>query len=144
KRRAFAFVLNKWDRCLQAGAGGLRPDDDLLRDLKAEGFEDPKLFRMMAQSWLDARVQGIKRPANLPEGEQFADLLNWLELGLTRLEIEAVKARGVGQLLGELENALDEVRAPDLREEAVRVEESWSRALREEAAVFSDVLLSTL
>src|SRR5262249_49353822 len=38
KRRAFAFVLNKWDRCLHAGADGVRPDADLLRDLEAEGF----------------------------------------------------------------------------------------------------------
>src|SRR6516225_2147826 len=38
KRRAFAFVLNKWDRCLHAGAQGLRPDQDLLQDLKGEGF----------------------------------------------------------------------------------------------------------
>ncbi len=34
KRRAFAFVLNKWDRCVHAGAAGLRPDEDLLRDLQ--------------------------------------------------------------------------------------------------------------
>lgn len=45
KRRAFAFVLNKWDRCLHQGAAGLRPDEDLLRDLKAEGFEKPLIFR---------------------------------------------------------------------------------------------------
>src|SRR5437762_145121 len=33
KRRAFAFVLNKWDRCLHGHVGGVRPDEDLLRDL---------------------------------------------------------------------------------------------------------------
>src|SRR4051812_6785731 len=93
KRRAFAFVLNKWDRCIHLGATGLRPDEDLLRDLKDEGFESPKLFRTMAQAWLDVATTGEK-PEGLPDGEQFADLRNWLELGLTRLEIEAVKARG--------------------------------------------------
>jgi hypothetical protein len=51
RRRAFAFVLNKWDRCVNAGAG-LRPDEDLLRDLRAEGFQDPLLFRTCAQAWL--------------------------------------------------------------------------------------------
>src|SRR5262245_11456254 len=141
RRRAFAFVLTKWDRCVTGAASGLRPDEDLLRDLSAEGFENPLLFRTMAQSWLDFRNQednndrprptasGVngERPPNLPEGEQFAALLNWLELGLTRMEIEALKARGVGQLLRELELALDEVRAPDLREEAERVQDSWSR-----------------
>src|SRR5207244_4744779 len=45
RRRAFAFVMNKWDRCLHPGASGLRPDEDLLLDLKREGFEDPLLFR---------------------------------------------------------------------------------------------------
>ena len=144
KRRAFAFVLNKWDRCLHAGSSGLRPDDDLLRDLKAEGFENPKLFRTMAQTWLDARTSGDEKPANLPDGEQFAELLNWLELGLTRLEIEAVKARGVGQLLGQIGHGLQEVRPPDLSAQALRTRESWEGILNEEAQVYGDVLLGTL
>src|SRR4051794_12807253 len=33
QRRAFAFVLNKWDRCVHGAGTGLRPDEDLLRDL---------------------------------------------------------------------------------------------------------------
>src|SRR5437868_263174 len=45
RRRAFAFVLNKWDRCQHAGAEGLPPDQDLLRDLESEGFRSPMLFR---------------------------------------------------------------------------------------------------
>src|SRR6266404_2837436 len=53
RRRAFAFVLNKWDRCLRDEGDGLRPDEDLLRDLHAEGFEDPLLFRTCAQAWID-------------------------------------------------------------------------------------------
>src|ERR1019366_7760038 len=44
RRRAFAFVMNKWDRCVHGAGSGLRPDEDLLRDLKAEGFENPLLF----------------------------------------------------------------------------------------------------
>jgi hypothetical protein len=149
QRRAFAFVLNKWDRCLQAGETGLRPDEDLLRDLKAEGFQNPLLFRTTAQLWLDAAkdsavTNGFAKPANLPEGEQFALLRNWLEMGLTRLEIEAVKARGVGQLLAQLGRAVDGVRPPDLASEAVKVKESWSRVLAEEAAVQAEVLVGTL
>src|SRR6516162_5812159 len=34
QRRAFAFVLNKWDRCIHRTGTGLRPDEDLLNDLK--------------------------------------------------------------------------------------------------------------
>src|SRR5690242_13889750 len=64
KRRAFAFVLNKWDRCLLPGASGVRPDEDLLRDLREEGFEHPLLFRTVAQAWEDA-ANG-KPPPGLP------------------------------------------------------------------------------
>src|SRR6266851_9763896 len=53
RRRAFAFVLNKWDRCQNTGPSGLRPDDDLLHDLQAEGFSDPLLFRTCAQYWAE-------------------------------------------------------------------------------------------
>src|SRR5262249_37879878 len=53
QRRAFAFVLNKWDRCVHAFTSGVRPDEDLLADLKNEGFENPLLFRTCAQLWVD-------------------------------------------------------------------------------------------
>jgi energy-coupling factor transporter ATP-binding protein EcfA2 len=52
RRRAFAFILNKWDRCLPTGTG-VRPDEDLLRDLQAQGFHEPLLFRTCAQYWVD-------------------------------------------------------------------------------------------
>jgi hypothetical protein len=142
KRRAFAFVLNKWDRCLHAGADGLRPDEDLLRDLRDEGFQDPLLFRTNAQHWVDeasGRADGA-----VPEGEQFRDLVRWLELGLTRLEIEAIKARGVSQLLQHLEEALQAVRPPDLAEMAARTQDVWKRTVDEEARSTADVLLNTL
>ncbi len=115
KRRAFAFVLNKWDRCIHAGAAGLRPDEDLLRDLKGQGFENPLLFRTCAQHWVDraklatGAVAENGAPVAMPEppeGEQFRNLVNWLEEGLTRMEIEAIKARGVHQLLAHLSHAL--------------------------------------
>lgn len=145
KRRAFAFVLNKWDRCVQAGASGLRPDEDLLRDLKAEGFQEPVLFRTMAQHWLDHRLAGTPGiPEGLVAGEQFNNLLNWLELGLTRLEVEAVKARGVGQLLAQIVKGLDDVRPPDLTVPAERTRSAWEKILRDEADMYADVLLGTL
>ena len=142
QRRAFAFVLNKWDRCLFPGATGVRPDEDLLHDLRAEGFEQPMLFRTVAQAWAD-RTNG-EPPPGLPSGEQFRELKNWLEEGLTRLEIEAVKARGVGQLLGQLEQALVQARPPDLTAEAERTRQAWDRLVTEEAGAAADVLVSTL
>jgi hypothetical protein len=147
RRRAFAFVLNKWDRCV-TGESGLRPDEDLLRDLKSEGFAAPLLFRTNAEAWLDAAQKTDAwpppKPPNLPEGEQFALLQNWLELGLTRMEIEAVKARGVGQLLATLARVVDGVRPPDLSAEAEKVKEAWRKTLTDEAAVQADVLAGTL
>lgn len=150
KRRAFAFVLNKWDRCTRVGATGLRPDDDLIRDLEAQGFQKPLLFRTCAQLWVDqAQADGsdgkkIDRPADLPEGEQFQELIHWLEMGLTRLEIEAIKARGVGQMLQQLQNALMTVKPPELAEVAERVRSTWHKPLTEEATALTEVLLNTL
>src|SRR5207248_5197908 len=62
RRRAFAFVLNKWDRCQNPGAEGLRPDDDLIRDLQGEGFQHPLLFRTCAQYWVDHPCQSNGQP----------------------------------------------------------------------------------
>ena len=143
KRRAFAFVLNKWDRCLDAGAG-IRPDEDLLKDLKAEGFENPKLFRTTAQLWIDAQNAGQDVPPDLPEGEQFRELRNWLEAGLSRLEIEAVKARGVSQLVEQSERVIESVKPPDLSVQAARVRTAWEIVLTTEAEQQAEVLVSTL
>ncbi len=145
QRRAFAFVLNKWDRCLHPGAVGMRPDEDLLRDLKAEGFESPLLFRTCAQHWVDNPL-GASNGALAPavEGEQFVDLMHWLEMGLTRMEVEAIKARGVTQLLKHLAEAMESICPPDLTESAERIRAAWSRLLGDEADGTTTVLLNTL
>src|SRR5579884_2838244 len=144
KRRAFAFILNKWDRCLLQSDSGVRPDVDLLRDLQAEGFPSPRLFRTCAQRWVDRTVNKGEAAAELPEGEQFPELVQWLEMGLTRLEIEAIKARGVDQLLQHVRRTLADVSPPDLIGIAGRTCAAWSAVLAEEAATTSDVLLNTL
>ena len=142
KRRAFAFVMNKWDRCLQPGATGVRPDTDLLLDLKREGFTDPLLFRTSAQRWIN--LPNGQMPADLPEGEQFSQLVNWLEMGLTRLEIEALKARGVVQLLSQLDRELQSAAPPDLSGPADDTRKAWDKILLEEAEYDADVLIGTL
>jgi len=143
QRRAFAFVLNKWDRCVDAGAG-LRPDQDLLNDLKSEGFENPKLFRTTAQLWLDAEKAGLKEPTDRPAGEQFPELRQWLELGLTRMEIEAVKARGVGQLVTNAQAVIETIKPPDLSLQAGKVRSAWEGTLGTEAKEQAEVLVGTL
>src|SRR5262249_27690108 len=87
---------------------------------------------------------GNGQPPGLPEGEQFRELLGWLESGLTRLEIEAIKARGVSQLLAGVQEALTEAAPPELEEVAQRVRAAWLRPLAEEAAATGDVLVNTL
>jgi energy-coupling factor transporter ATP-binding protein EcfA2 len=155
RRRAFAFVLNKWDRCQQASDSGLRPDEDLLRDLRAEGFQEPLLFRTCAQLWVDQSARHgaapaesgngtVMAPATLPDGEQFAALVAWINHGLTRLEVEAIKARGVSQLLDHLQTTLEAARPPDLSDVAARSKAAWERLLDEEAHASADVLLNTL
>ncbi len=142
RRRAFAFVLNKWDRCAEPATSGLRPDEDLLRDLQSQGFQNPLLFRTCAQLWVDrASSNGAAEP---PEGEQFRDLTQWLEMGLSRLEIEAVKARGVSQLLHQLQQTVENATPPDMTEAAGRTRSAWEQALGEEAKAAAEVLLNTL
>jgi hypothetical protein len=148
KRRAFAFVLNKWDRCRQPAASGLPPDEDLLKDLENQGFRSPLLFRTCAQYWVDHpwHSDGTPAPNGTPpvEGEQFLDLVRWLEQGLNRLEIEAIKARGVSQLLRQLQDALEAVLPPDLTQVAEKVHGAWQKVLADEAHTCAAVLLGTL
>jgi hypothetical protein len=147
KRRAFAFVLNKWDRCQHPGASGMRPDQDLVKDLESLGFQSPLLFRTCAQYWVDHPWQsnGAEVNGQPPvEGEQFLDLIRWLEQGLNRLEIEAIKARGVSQLLHQLDDALSAALPPDLTQTAAKVQSAWQQVLGEEAHTSATVLLGTL
>ncbi len=144
QRRAFAFVLNKWDRCFHPGATGMRPDEDLMRDLIAEGFENPMLFRTCAQHWVDHPFDPSNNGQPPVEGEQFAELMRWLELGLSRMEVEAIKARGVSQLLKQFEETMDAVCPPDLSPAAERIRDAWSRQLGDEADGATSILLHTL
>ena len=145
QRRAFAFILNKWDRCQHPGASGRKPDDDLLDDLHGQGFENPLIFRTCAQYWVDHPWQNVAAPAPPPvDGEQFLELLRWLEAGLNRLEIEAIKARGVSQLLQQLQQALESQRPLDICAAVDRVTPVWNKLMAEEARAATDTLLATL
>jgi predicted ATPase len=140
QRRAFAFVLNKWDRCLHGFTSGSRPDEDLIRSLKTQGFEQPLIFRTCAHAWIDSEGE---RPA-LPPGEEFPSLEKWLEQGLTVMEVEAIKARGIGQMLVQLRQALEEVRPPEVASTVRQVINQWRATLDEEASEMAHALISTL
>ncbi|MBL8797764.1 MAG: 50S ribosome-binding GTPase [Planctomycetia bacterium] len=143
KRRAFGFVLNKWDRCLHNNTQGLRPDEDWLNDLKNEGFTQPRFFRTVAQHWVD-KANGVSENGELPPGEQFLELTEWLEQGLNRLEIDAIKVRGINLTFEQLERALHETAPPDLTDISARTRTSWEKLLDDEAHASADVLLNTL
>lgn len=66
-RRAFAFVINKWD---PEGKPKVVPgtrdvDDDLRELLEGAGWEQPRLFRTSARYWLERRA-GAERPEPAP------------------------------------------------------------------------------
>ena len=141
-RRAFAFVLNKWDRCLTEEGYGRRPDEDWLRDLQAEGFQRPRLFRTAANLWLQAyQHQEGGSPPHLPPDEQFRQLQEWLEWGLTRREIEAIKARGIEQLLETLTQTLRQFMPTDLEPSLPALRREWERQVQTAAEQQANVLL---
>lgn len=141
QRRAFAFVLNKWDRCLHSESGR-RPDMDLLRDLADEGFQDPLLFRTCAQMRIE-QARGNNH-LMIPEGEQFGALVDWLESGLHRIEIEAIKTRGVGLLIEQIEKDLLESTPPEMAAAASATTTAWEKILAEETEAVVQVLINTL
>jgi hypothetical protein len=67
-----------------------------------------------------------------------------LNTGLTRLEIEAIKARGISQLFADLATNLEAAAPPDLGEVAVKTRSSWSRLVDEEARATAEILINTL
>src|SRR5207237_7957856 len=117
--------------------------EDLLRDLHAEGFRHPWLFRISAQLWLD-RFLGRDGEVVIPDSDQFQDLARWLEMGLTRLEIEAIKAKGVSQLLRQLLQALRSACPPNLFEAAEKTRDEWRRLIAEQANTTAEILINTL
>lgn len=134
-RRAFAFVLNKWDRCLAEHTTGLRPDMDLLRDLNAAGFTDPLLFRVCAHQWLNNKQ-------TLPEGEQFPALRAWLENGLNKREMEAIRTKGIEQLLVQVDSVLNKALPVDVEQTALETESAWHGIVKQEVSQQIDVILA--
>ena len=70
--------------------------------------------------------------------------MHWLQMGLTKLEVDAIKTRGVTQMLAQLQTMLSEVSPPELTEVAAKTSAAWTRPINEEATATTDVLLDTL
>ena len=102
-RRAFAFVLNKWDQRIKSTsqAPGKDIDQDFRELIETGGYSDPLLFRVSAKRW----VERFARPENeveIPEGDQFAALRDWLSHGLTTSKVEIIQRRRRRALWGDL------------------------------------------
>ena len=111
---------------------------------KRKAFKTRCSFAPAPRHWVDHPWQNNGTPQPPVEGEQFVDLVHWLEEGLTRLEIEAIKARGVSQMLRQLQEALTAACPPDLTQIAERTHVSWARLIDEEAQTQAAILLNTL
>src|SRR4051812_41857501 len=107
RTRAFAFVLNKWDRC-QANKGdrsGKSPDVDFRRSLNEAGFTSPIFFRTSASQWALRRIHGQEPDEWL--SDDFEALEDWLDDGLNEQAIRSIKAGGIAGGLDELVDRLD-------------------------------------
>lgn len=139
--RAFAFVLNKWDRCLAAHheATGSPPDVDFQKSLREAGFESPLLFRTCGKQWEVRRLEGV---SNVPLIEDdFEALCQWIERELDERAIRDIKARGMECELEKLVAAIDSNLPLDWPRKLERLRGNWREMLRSNVADHAVMLL---
>jgi energy-coupling factor transporter ATP-binding protein EcfA2 len=93
-RRAFAFVLNKWDPEGRpvANEQATEADSDLRELLVARsGYAKPLLFRTSALHWIKQRTGEAADEA--PAGDQLLELEKWLSSGLASSAVAQIHAR---------------------------------------------------
>lgn len=108
-RRAFAFVMNKWDSDGMPRAGDGQdggPAEDFRRMIEQRaGYSQAHLFFTSARSHLPA-TPGEDPPPTPAPGENFAELKQWLEQGLSTSHIEQIQRRRRRSLWGALAAAV--------------------------------------
>ena len=96
-RRAFAFIINKWDhegkRSLDSGSE--IDIDTHFRQLLREraGYEDALIFRTSAEYWLHQRQNLTAQDESPPAGDQFPELEAWLSGALTTSHVAEIQRR---------------------------------------------------
>ncbi len=138
--RAFAFVLNKWDRC-QPGPGdraGKMPDEDFRASLVAAGFAKPKLFRTAAGQWALRRLHG--QEPDEPLADDFPALEQWLDAGLSARMVQGIKANGLAGRTTELAALLDAAAPADWADRVAALRTAWDGAAREAARLQAQAL----
>lgn len=139
--RGFAFVLNKWDRCLAAydESTGTPPDEDFLHSLRQAGFDEPLLFRVCGRQWEARRVDGKRDFEPVPD--DFERLSAWLEAELDERTIRDVKARGVAGQLDRIDELLARATPPDWKRKAHALRGRWEQSLRESLSEHAKLLV---
>jgi hypothetical protein len=119
-RRAFAFVMNKWDREGKrlVPAGQADVDDDFLALLQQGGYANPLLFRVSAAYWVARHKNEASDPVPA-EGEQFPELQRWLMRALSTSRIETIQRQRRRALWGSL------VAAVSAAQPAAVAEQPW-------------------
>lgn len=121
-RRAFAFVMNKWDAegMPRIAEGEPGPDADFAR-LVAErgGYAKPKIFLTSARHWSTDPTERDALPAPAA-GENFGELRQWLEQGLSTSKIEQIQRRRRRSLWAALAGAINEAMPPKFNADALR------------------------
>lgn len=139
--RAFAFLLNKWDRCLASldESTGRRPDEDLRLSLEGAGFASPFLFRLCARQW-EAKQAGGGAGIALIE-DDFEALQTWLTEELDSRTIQDIKARGISSELDRTIGLLEEAIPPDWSKKSELLRGPWSEAIRESVSDHAELLI---
>jgi energy-coupling factor transporter ATP-binding protein EcfA2 len=141
RTRAFAFVLNKWDRC-QPNAGdrsGRSPDVDFRRSLHEAGFHSPLLFRTSASQWAMRRIHGQEPDEWL--SDDFEAFEEWLDEGLNEQAIRSIKASGIAGNLDELVDRLDAAVPSDWSSSTEKVKADWIGLLHQSASEQTQALM---
>ena len=125
-RKAFAFVLNRWDECVGREHTGERPDLDWLRDLEREGYEHPLLFRTSARYWSSSEKLTTAVP---PPGDQFQELRQWLEAELGDKELLAIRERNLVETLRKCAEDLEQLLRGLTSINFPSLEHSWKAVL---------------
>lgn len=121
-RRAFAFVMNKWDA---EGKPRVQPDElgpeaDFLRLVKERaGYENARIFLTSARYWTTPVAEREQLPQLAP-GENFQELKQWLERGLSTSKIEQIQRRRRRSLWGALSGAVAGAMPPEIDVAAAR------------------------
>lgn len=147
EHHAFAFILNKWDRCQQLPGGvGKPPDEDFRDSLMHAGFPNPLVFRTSAGIWMQRRLGPANGAAAAPmplPGDDFEALEHWLQSELDERVIEDIKTKGLAAALDGVVMALQESIPPLWHVRVGPLRDAWHLALEEGVAAQIELLVST-